>query len=127
MRLLLDEMYARGIAEGLRARGHDAESASERDDLRSLADAARFEAMQGERRVIVTKNVRDFMPLVRQALQAGSTCHGVVFTSDRSLPRRKANIGTFVDLLDTLLAAHVADEALPTQVEWLTGPAEAGG
>ena len=120
MKLLLDEMYARDIAVGLRARHRDVASASERDDLRSLADAVIFEAMQSEARVIVTNNVRDFMPLAQQALQSGSTFYGLVFTSDKSLPRSKANTGTFISLLDALLAAHVAEQELPAKIEWIT-------
>jgi hypothetical protein len=120
LKLLLDEMYSRDIAEGLRERAHDVASASERDDLRSASDAVIFEAMQGEARVIVTNNVRDFVPLAQQALQSDSTFYGIVFTSDKSLPRNKANVGTFVSLLDALLAVPVAEEWLPARLEWLT-------
>ena len=120
MKLLLDEMFARDIGEGLRERGRDVASASERADLRSVADAVIFEAMQAEARVIVTNNVRDFMPLAQQALQSRSTFYGIVFTSDKSLPRSKANVGTFIRLLDALLAAHAAEEGLPAKIEWLT-------
>lgn len=120
MKLLLDEMYARDIAEGLRERGHDVASASERDDLRSVADAVIFEQMQVEGRVIVTNNVRDFSPLAQQALQSGSTFYGIVFTSDRSLPRSKGHIGTFIGLLDLFMNAHAAEEVLPAKIEWLS-------
>jgi hypothetical protein len=113
-------MYTRDIAVGLRERGHDVASASERDDLRSSADTALFEAMQAEARVIVTNTVRDFAPLAQQALQSGSTFYGIVFTSDKSLPRTKANVGTFVYLLDALMAAHVAEDRLPAGIDWLT-------
>jgi hypothetical protein len=123
LRLLLDEMYAPDIAQALRERererGRDVASASERDDLRAAADAVIFEVMQAEARVIVTHNVRDFMPLGEQALQSGSTFYGIVFTSDKS-PRSKANVGTFISLLDALMAAHVAEERLPARIEWLT-------
>jgi predicted nuclease of predicted toxin-antitoxin system len=120
LKLLLDEMYASDIAEALRERGRDVASASERDDLRSASDLVIFEAMQAEARVIVTNNVRDFVPLAQQALQSGSTFYGIVFTSDKSLPRNKANVGTFVSLLDVLMATHVAEERLPAGIEWLT-------
>jgi predicted nuclease of predicted toxin-antitoxin system len=76
LKLLLDEMYSRDIAAGLRERGRDVASASERDDLRSAADTVIFEAMQAEARVIVTNNVRDFMPLAQRALQSGSIFTG---------------------------------------------------
>lgn len=120
MRLLLDEMYMPAIAELLRERGHDAESVSERADLRSAPDGVLFDAAQAESRVIVTNNVRDFMPLAQHALQSDLAFHGIVFTSDRSLPRSKANTGTYVDLLHALLAGHMHEERLPAGVAWLS-------
>jgi len=120
VKLLLDEMYTRVIAAELRARSHDVASASERDDLRALPDRLLFDTMQIEGRVIVTNNVSDFMPLAEQALQSGSTFYGIVFTSDKSLPRGKANTGTFIALLDALLAAHADKDALPGMIAWLS-------
>ena len=76
--------------------------------------------MQAEERAIVTNNVSDFMPLVHEALQTGSTFNGVIFTSDRSLPRSRNTIGTFIDLLDTLLNQRPADDGPSGQVHWLT-------
>jgi Domain of unknown function (DUF5615) len=118
LRLLLDEMCGPTIAELLRERGHDVESVSERADLRSAPDGV-FDAAQEERRVIVTNNVRDFMPLVQYTLQRNLTCHGIVFTSDRSLPRSKKNIGAYTDLLHALLTRYLDDERLPTVIAWL--------
>jgi len=120
VKLVLDEMYARAIAAELCARGHDVASASERNDLRAVPDPVLFDAMQIEGRVIVTNNVRDFMPLAQQALQSGATFYGVVFTSDRSLPRSKANTGTFVELLHALMTTHAAQAALPGKIAWLS-------
>lgn len=120
MKLVLDELYARAIAAELGARGHDVASASERNDLRAVPDPVLFDAMQIEGRVIVTNNVRDFMPLAQQALQSGSTFYGVVFTSDRSLRRSKANTGTFVELLHELMTTHAAQAALPGKIAWLS-------
>lgn len=60
MRLLLDEMFPATIAGRLRVEhGHDVSGASERDDLRGLADTDLFAASQSEERAIVTENVRD--------------------------------------------------------------------
>ena len=119
MRLLLDEMYAPDIAEGLRKRGHDVESASERPDLRAATDDVVFNLARAERRVIVTNNVRDFMPLAQRALQDAEDFYGIVFTSDRSLPRSRGNIGTYVEALSTLLERHAEAERLPAGVAWL--------
>jgi DNA-binding response OmpR family regulator len=56
------------------------------------------------------------MPLVHQAAAQGEDHHGVVFTNDRSLPRSRQTVGTFVTLLDALLSTHPADDALLNQV-----------
>ena len=119
MRLLLDEMYSPTIAAVLRERGHDAISAAERDDLRSATDAAIFDVMQDESRAIVTNNVRDFVPLAQRALQSGATFCGIIFTSERSVPRNRASSGNLIALLEALLVAH-PEEAVPAGVIWLT-------
>ncbi len=119
MKLLLDEMYSRRIAERLRELGHDAVSAQERDDLSSLSDRTLFEAMRVEKRTILTNNARDFMPLISEAARSGLQHHGVLFTNDRSLPRRREDIQTYVELLDRLMRAHPAEDDLLDDVRWL--------
>ena len=112
-------MYSPTIAETLRARGFDASSVGERADLRAAADEVIFETAQSERRVIVTNNVRDFVPLAEAALQTNSPWCGLVLTGDRSLPRSKANVAVLAELLAALLEAHAQTEELPTRIEWL--------
>ncbi len=119
MRLLLDEMYSPAIAEQLRARGHDVESVHDPPELAAAPDRQLLLAMHGEQRAIVTNNTNDFMPLVHEAIQTGSGFSGVIFTSDRSLPRSRNTIGTFVRLLENLLKRLPADDALDGQVHWL--------
>ncbi len=116
-------MYSPTIAETLRARGFDAVSVGERADLRAARDEVIFEAAQSERRVIVTNNVRDFAPLAEAALQTNSPWCGLVLTSDRSLPRSKANVAVLADLLAALLEAHSDTDELPSRIEWLAPPA----
>ena len=120
MRLLLDEHYSPSIAEELRNRGHDVVSAQERDDLRGITDLELWNRAAAERRVVVTENVADFMPLVRGAAASGETVVGVVFTSGRSMPRSQATIGAYVTALERLLRQHEADETLPGQIHWLS-------
>ena len=119
MKLLLDEMYSRRIAEQLRELGHDVVSAQERVDLTGSSDRSLFELMRTERRTILTNNVKDFALLVAEAAQAGSPHAGVLFSSDRSLPRRRDRIQVYVDLLDSLMRAHPDDEGLADAVRWL--------
>ncbi|MDQ2984364.1 MAG: DUF5615 family PIN-like protein [Actinomycetota bacterium] len=119
MRLLLDEHYSPKIAEDLRSRGHDVVSAKEREDLRGVADRELWERFVAEERALLTENVADFMPLVREAAAAGDPHFGIVFTSPRSMPRSVATIGVYVERLDSFLRDHAADDAFRDQVRWL--------
>ena len=119
MRLLLDELYSRRIAEELRRKGHDVVCASERDDLRGLPDAELFEAARAERRALVTENWGDFRTLLEQSAAAGTAHFGVLFTSRRRLPRSAETIGLYVRVLDELLSGHRAEDALRDEVRWL--------
>ena len=121
MKLLLDEHYSPKIAEELRNRGHDVDSVKERDELKGVGDRELWSRAAAEGRVLVTENVADFVPLVRETLAGGDPVVGVVFTSPRSLPRSRATIGTYVAQLDALLQQRSADVALPGGVHWLTG------
>lgn len=118
MRLLLDELYSKEIAEGLRARGHDVVSVKERPELEGLRDEQLFRLMAAERRAIVTENWSDFNRLVRWAADEGLTHYGVVFSSRRKLPRSRETIGLYVRVLDDFLTRHRADDALLDSSCW---------
>lgn len=119
MRLLLDEMYSPEIAGRLRDLGHDAISAIDRGDLRATPDADIFRLMQQEGRVIVTDNHRDYAPLANAALQAREVFCGIIFTSDRSMPRSKRSLPAMTHLLDDLLSRHRHEEVLAAGIVWL--------
>jgi hypothetical protein len=119
VRLLLDEHYSPKIAIELRERGYDVASVTERDDLRGLGDRELWSLASAEGRALMTENVADFMPLVREAAAQGERHFGVVFTSPRSLPRGPRTIGVYVERLDALLRDCAADDALADQVLWL--------
>jgi hypothetical protein len=121
VRLLLDEHYAPKIAAELRKRGHDVVSTTERDDLRGLGDRELWNLASAEGRALMTENVGDFMPLVREATAEGRRHSGIVFTSARSLPRGSHTIGLYVKRLGGVLRDRNADDALADQVHWL-GP-----
>jgi hypothetical protein len=102
VRLLLDAHYSPKVAEQLSARGHDVMAAVADEDLRQLPDRELFAYAVTERRVLVTNDVADFIALAQQAAAAGEHHFGLVFTSDRSLPRSKGGIGRLVRALDEL-------------------------
>lgn len=112
MKLCLDEHFPPQIAEQLRRRGHDVIAVKERADLRGSGDRELLARMAEERRALVTENVADFVPLLREAAAAGDDHSGVILTPARSLPSTRAAIGAFVERLDELLRARPAGDAL---------------
>jgi hypothetical protein len=119
LRLVLDEMYSNAIAVELRARGHDVVAVTERSDLRQLQDDELLRLMAGEQRVVVTENALHFIPHFTAMLGRGETCYGLLLTSNESMPRRSATIGTFVAVIEGELKARPALDALVDQMLWL--------
>lgn len=119
MRLLLDELYSRRIAEQLRKQGHDVSSVTERPDLQGLLDVELFSRMPAERRAILTENWGDFQQLITQAAASEMAHYGVVFTSREQLPRSRNTIGLYVRVLDDFLGRHPAEDALMNSYRWL--------
>jgi hypothetical protein len=119
VRLLLDEHYSPAIARQLRTRGHDVVAVAERADLVSLSDDD-LRRMAQERRAIMTNNVKDFMPLANRAAQGDDDHYGLLFTSDKSMPRRSDAIGRVVDALDAFLQRHQSEDSYRNQVQWLS-------
>lgn len=118
MRLALDHHYSPRIAGSLRERGRDVVAAFEQD-WHTLDDEALLEACAAERRTLVTNNVADFAVLAREWAAEGRTHHGLVLTSDASLPRTTRTIGRYVAALDGLMADHPGDDDLLDRVHWL--------
>ena len=129
MRLLLDEHYTPEFARQLRKQGHDLVALVERADLVGLGDEELLRRMAQERRAIMTNNVKDFVLLAGRMAVVNDHHHGLLFTSDRSMPRRSDAIGRFVDLLERFLQRHEGDDSYRNQVQWLStsGPAMGSG
>ena len=119
MKLLLDELYAKQIAEDLREHGHDVVSAKERPDLEGVKDEELFSLMPAEQRAILTENWADYDRLMRVAADAGRTHYGVLFTTGRQLPRSRDTIGLYVRVLDDFLRRHPAVDAILNSSRWL--------
>ena len=120
MKLLLDEHYSPAIARQLRTRGHDVVAVVERADLVSLSDDDLLRRMAQGCRAIMTNNVKDFMPLANRAAQGDDDHYGLLFTSDKSMPRRSDAIGRVVDPLDAFLQRHKSEDSYRNQVQWLS-------
>lgn len=119
MRLCLDEHYSARIAEELRGRGRDVLAVSERAELRARSDPELWELLQSDRRALLTENVGDFVPFLRQAAAASEDHWGIVFSSPRSMPRGTTTIGLFVQRLDELMDRYPGDDDFRNAVQWL--------
>jgi hypothetical protein len=118
VRLAQDHHYTITIAERLRESGHDAVAVFERG-WHDLGDEDLLERCAAEERSLLTNNVGDFVPIAQRWAGEGRTHAGLVFTSDASLPRTHASIGTYVARLRDLMDANPGATAFRDRVHWL--------
>ena len=123
MKLLLDEHLSPEIARQLRERGHDAIAVGERTDLRGRPDRVHFASLPEQQRVIVTRDLADFRPLLADALRRGTPTYGLVCVPAR-FPLNRDGIGRLVAALDALLQVNPkVDAAISLGGEiWLQDP-----
>ena len=120
MKLLLDEMYPRTVAERLRHAGHDAVAVTEHAELTGLDDAAVCEVAVSTGRVVVTENAADFLRIVQGRAASGEPTPTLLITSNRSFPRHtRSFIGRAVRALGSFCDDHAGDDAQAGAVHWL--------
>ena len=115
-RFLLDEHYPAWLADELGAAGLNAEAVLRRDDLRGRPDHEVLRWAAGERRLLVTEDVRT-MPAALRVVPAHA---GVIFCPSRRFGRDRAGLER---LRSALVAfAHEPPEGAggPEFVWWLT-------
>jgi hypothetical protein len=84
-----------------------------------MGDADVLAWARGQRRVLLTENVQDFMPLHERFLSQGEVHEGIVFTSPQRFPRSTAGIGKLVAALATFLTDHPGEGRLRSAIRWL--------
>ncbi|MGH3433042.1 MAG: DUF5615 family PIN-like protein [Thermocrispum sp.] len=104
MKLLLDEMMQRTVAEQLRRRGRDVVAVTERPDLRGLPDREVFVRAQAEGRAVVTYNHSDFLPVAAEHQPSGRSHHGLVLVSPKRFPQG-ASTGKLLNAIDRVVTA----------------------
>lgn len=109
--LLLDEMFSPALAQALVADGFDVLAVAGHPVLASASDAQVAASANEADRRLVTENVRDFAPLLRQDDPAPR----VLFTSSRRFPRSRRNPGPLHRALRDWLKA----DAPRADQEWL--------
>jgi hypothetical protein len=103
-RLLLDEMFSDDIAQRLRDKGHDVLVVVADPELVALPDSAVLAHATLENRVLVTKNIKDFMVLDAHYRASGSSHAGLVLVSTKTFPEDRHALGALVRSLDKLLS-----------------------
>ena len=109
MRLLFDaNLSGRRIARPLREDGHDVVALNERLEWEGLADPDVLTLAAAEGRILVTRNSRDFAPLLREWAEAGRPHAGcvLIWTLDTN------ELGPILDRLRRLFSAR------PEQSAW---------
>lgn len=110
LKLLLDEMHSPIIAAALAEAGWDVIAVSAEPSLRSASDAELLDHAATVGRVLVTENIRDYMPLVKGRAVEGETRPGLILTNPKRFNRTSlAYPGNVIAALQALL------EAPPTQ------------
>lgn len=117
VRLLLDEIFSPTVAAALRDREHSVTAITERLDLRAMSDPEVFAWAAAERTWLVTENVKDFRPILLQAMQAGAATAGLLFTSNRTFPRSRQNPGKLIEALHAWLVTGPPPS--PVNEDWL--------
>ena len=113
MRLILDEMYPRGLADALQAIDIDASTAADLG-LAVRSDAELFEHAVAERCVLLTENVADYARLCADHLTAGRHHAGVLIALSSRFSRRPSGIPALVAAI-----AAVIDEAPDDRLVYL--------
>src|SRR6266699_3840759 len=110
LRLLLDEQLSPTVAEQLKARGHDVASAAEAG-LAGVADGQVLSWAAGDRRAVVTNNIKDFRPLHADHLKMSATHYGIVLVPTGKYSLRRDQLGSLITALDQLLVRSPAGDA----------------
>lgn len=109
MRLLLDaNLSGRRVGRLLERRGHDVLALSSDAAFARLSDDEVLALAVRQRRILVTRNSRDFAPILREWAEGGRSHSGCVLIW--TLEHRE--FGAIVAALDRLFAAR------PRQTDW---------
>lgn len=116
MRILLDaHISGRTVGKALVEYDHDVRALDSEIELEGLSDPEVLELAAAEGRVLVTANIRDFEPLLREWAGEGRTHAGVILIP--SSVRNEAFGVLIAGVRKTL--ADTTQEAWTDRVEWL--------
>ncbi|MDX6393852.1 MAG: hypothetical protein QOJ73_4915 [Streptosporangiaceae bacterium] len=115
--LLLDEMFSGAIAEHLRAKGHDVLAVVANPALVALPDEQILAHAASTGRVLVTANIKDFVPLDARYRAASQAHAGLILVSAKTFPQDRSYTVAITNALSALLD-HPA-QLQPSQISFL--------
>lgn len=119
MRILLDaHISGRTVGKALIEGGHDVRALDSEIELEGLSDPEVLELAAAEGRILVTANIRDFEPLLRQWAGESRSHAGVILVP--SSVRNEA-FGVLISGVEGTIAGTVQEE-WPDRVEWIRRP-----
>lgn len=110
VKLYMDEDILIGVELALKSRGYDVVSTREMDNL-GATDIRQLEFAVSVGRCIVTRNVKDFVSLVKNYTKQQREHFGIIFT-------RKVNVGVLVHSLAVFIDSKSSDE-IRNQIWWI--------
>jgi nucleoside-diphosphate-sugar epimerase len=122
VRLFLDaHISGRRIAQALRAAGHDVRAADEDRGLDGLDDAGVLALASTEDRILVTANVRDFLPILREWAEAGRTHAGCILIASSI---RQHQFGAIIAGVIEAVSVRPESSTWRDYVHWLSRPGD---
>jgi hypothetical protein len=113
IRLQLDEdCQAHALATALRQHGIDAMTTNE-SGMRGATDDGQLSAAFASGRVLVTNNIRDFVPLHSQWLRESRNHGGIIV-----FPQQEFSVGETVRRMASLISTLTAEQ-MRNRLEWL--------
>jgi hypothetical protein len=116
--LLLDEMFSDDIAQQLRAKGYDVISVVADSALVGLPDDQVLAYATTHGRILVTANIKDFVPLDGRYRAAGQSHAGLILVSTKTFPQSRGFPSAITASLVTLLSGTAKIQ--PGRVLFLT-------
>ena len=100
MRIVLDEQLSpRRVGEPIARHGHDVACVASESGLRGLTDHELLTYVAAERRVLITRNARDFVPIARDWADAGRRHAGILVIWSRDTDEFGALVAELVEAL----------------------------
>lgn len=116
MRLLLDaHVSGKTVGRALARGGHNVRALDSEIELEALADPEVLELAAGEGRVLVTANIRDFEPLLREWAGEGKSHAGVILIPPSV---RNEAFGVLISGIEETIN-NADQDGWPNRVAWL--------